>query len=414
MGKLGLTCSLVLEKHGGFEVAGYDPSELPRDIISGVSDAPKEEGIAELLDSTGIMMQGTPGGVVRAVTDDNVIFVAVQTPHAPEYGGEVPAPAVPRDFEYGYLVQAVKDLSRAALEQQKPVVLAVVSTCLPGTVNRLVKPVTNEFVSVVYNPAFIAMGTTIADFLNPEFVLLGADRQKDANKVAKIYDCLHDKPLQIMSIESAELTKIAYNVVISAKIVVANTLMEIADKTGADVDEVSDALALATDRVASGKYLRGGMGDGGHCHPRDLIAMCWLTERLKLSSGLLCDLSQAREDQSAWLADLTERWADQSGLKIHILGKSYKPESSLTGGSPALLLASQLRTRGREVDHWDPYVDGQGRVMKLLTAGVYVIGTMHEMFTAPGLFPAGSVVIDPHGRIRDQPGVVVIRVGRKS
>jgi hypothetical protein len=59
-------------------------------------------------------------------------------------------------------------------------------------------------------------------------------------------------------------------------------------------------------------------------------------------------------------------------------------------------------------------VDGNGQVPRITQQGVYVIGTMHEVFAAPALFPAGSVVIDPHGRIGGQPGVVVIRVGRKS
>lgn len=413
LGKLGLTCALVLEKHGGHKVVGYDPSSRPNDILRGHAEPPREEGIKELLAGSQMQVASTPAEVVR---EAEVIFVAVQTPHGADYGGEVPAPAEPRDFEYGYLVQAVRDLVTASTEQQKYVTIVVVSTCLPGTMNRLIRPLLSFRTKLVYNPAFIAMGTTVNDFLNPEFVLLGADDADDAIPVAEVYRTLHDRPRVVVSVESAELTKIAYNVVISAKIVIGNTLMEIADKTGADCDQVIDALSLATDRVLSPKYLRGGMGDGGHCHPRDLIAMCWLTNKLDLSSDTLCTLARAREQQSGWLADLAEQWADMTLMDIHILGKAYKPESDLTGGSPALLLAHQLRERGRRVDHWDPFVDGDGgsrRKLIITVPGVYVIGTKHASFAAVA-FPQGSVVIDPHGYIPDQLGVSVVRIGRKS
>lgn len=409
LGKLGFVCALVLAKHGGHQVIGYDPSTRPSDILRGETPPPQEEGIEGLLAGSDIALASSPAQVVAAT--DGVVFVAVQTPHSPAYGGEQPMPEEPRDFEYQRLVQAVRDLCRAAAEQAKPVTLAVVSTCLPGTMNRLIRPLLNRWTTLVYTPAFIAMGTTIADYLNPEFVLLGADDSAHVQPVIDIHRTLHDRPAQVMGIESAELTKVAYNVVISTKIVVANALMEICHKTGADCDDVADALAAATDRVVSAKYMRGGMGDGGHCHPRDLIAMSWLAQRLDLSTDVLGYMACAREAQSGWLADLTQQWAEQTGLGITILGKAYKPGSDLTGGSPALLLAHQLRERGLDVAHKDIWVDGE---FDLPTEPrVYVIGTRHDHHRTVAIRP-GSVVIDPHGYMPDQPGVTTIRVGRKT
>jgi UDPglucose 6-dehydrogenase len=410
LGKLGLVCALTLAKHGGHSVVGYDPSTRPGQILRGDVPPPQEEGIEALLSGADLTLASSPTQLVADT--DGVVFVAVQTPHAPAYSGEQPMPAEPRDFEYQHLVQAVRDLCRAAAEQAKPVTIAVVSTCLPGTMNRLVRPLLNEWTTLVYNPAFIAMGTTIADYLNPEFVLLGADDPRAIEPVLAIHAAIHDRPAQIMGIESAELTKVAYNVVISTKIVVANAIMEICHKTGADCDDVADALAKATDRVVSAKYMRGGMGDGGHCHPRDLIAMSWLAQRLGLSTDVLGYMARAREAQSGWLADLVQQWADQTGLGVCILGKAYKPGSDLTGGSPALLLAHQLRERGLNLEHWDPHVDSGGTFAPE-GPGVFVIATRHDAFLHLR-FPPGSVVIDPHGYMPDQPGVTTIRVGRKS
>jgi UDPglucose 6-dehydrogenase len=414
LGKLGFVCALTLAKHGGHDVIGYDPSTRPGEILRGEAPPPQEEGIEALLAGADLTLASSPAQVVAAT--DGVVFVAVQTPHSPAYGGEQPMPEEPRDFEYQHLVQAVRDLCRAAADQAKPITIAVISTCLPGTMNRLIRPLLNEWTTLVYTPAFIAMGTTIADYLNPEFVLLGADDSRHVQPVLDIHATVHDRPAQIMGIESAELTKVAYNVVISTKIIVANALMEICHKTGADCDDVADALAAATDRVVSAKYMRGGMGDGGHCHPRDLIAMSWLAQRLDLSTDVLGYMARAREAQSGWLADLVQQWTEQTGLDVMILGKAYKPGSDLTGGSPALLLAHQLKQRGVTFDHRDPHTDPHPRGVDDLPnrqRRVFVIATRHPVFLNYR-FPPGSVVIDPHGYMPDQSGVTTIRVGRKS
>jgi UDPglucose 6-dehydrogenase len=402
LGKLGLTCAAVLADRG-HQVVGFDVSPWARDVLDGAAPPPAERGFTGL-HTKQLIIAGT---VAEVVATSEVIFVSVQTPHAPQYGGEVPAPTERSDFEYGYLVDACRSVCRAAAEQARSVTLVVVSTVLPGTCNRLIKPLLNEYVTLVYNPFFIAMGTTVEDFTKPEFVLLGADRQADLWPVEDVYRGLHYAPFARMSIESAELTKVAYNTFISMKIVWANTVMEICHKTGADCDAVVDALEMAEDRVISAKYMRGGMGDGGHCHPRDLIAMSWLAERLDLSYDLLGEMAKAREAQSWWLARVVRHWCEVTGLEPAVLGKAYKPESPLTGGSPALLLAYQLG----DPPTWDPHIDGGP--LPHTRPRVFVVATMHPEF-AEYAYPRGSVVIDPWGYVPDQDGVTVVRVGRKT
>lgn len=409
LGKLGLPCAMTLQHLAGHDVIGYDVDRERVERLLAEGGDHGEQGLADLIERGPLKLAHS---ISEAVAHADVVFIAVQTPHAPAYGGETPMPWDRRDFEYGFLIQAVRDACKAAAEQAKQITLVVVSTALPGTCNNHLRGLLNAYVTLVYSPLFIAMGTTIADFCTPEFVLMGADQPEHLAPVAEVYAHLHSRPVFKASIESAELIKVAYNTVISAKVIIGNTIMEICEKTGADCDQVIDALSLATDRVISPKYLRGGMGDGGACHPRDLIAMSWLAQRLELSYDLLGQMAYAREAQSGWLADLTERWADQTGLGICILGEAYKPSSTLTAGSPARLLAHQLRERQREVHFHDPFVD-PGRQRPLDEPRVYVVGTKHAEF-AGYTFPAGSVVLDPHGYMSDQPGVTVIRIGRKS
>lgn len=405
LGRLGLPCALVLAHHG-HQVTGYDVSDHPRKILEGVEPLPQEKDLDVLAALAHIDLAGSISDVVAA---SDVVFVAVQTPHAPAYGGEQPMPEERRDFEYSYLIQAVRDVAKEAERQGKHTTIVVVSTVLPGTFNRHLRPLGNRWTTLIYNPFTIAMGTTIADFRAPEFVLIGADREQDWQPLAEIYRKAHGRPIQAVSIESAELAKVAYNTFLSLKIVFANTVMEVCHKTGADCDAVTEVLAAATQRVCSPAYLRGGMGDGGACHPRDLIAMSWLAQRLNLSTDLMGYLARAREAQTGWLADLTEQWAEQTGLPVVLLGKAYKPESDLTAGSPALLLTGMLRGRGLDVADHDPYVDGEAAVTG---AAVYVIGTQHRAWSSLEFAPS-SVVIDPFGYIPDRAGVTVIRVGRK-
>lgn len=409
LGKLGLTCALALEKHGGHQVTGYDPSPRAAKILTGDATPPEEAGIEELLNGSKLRIVDSPAEAVAAT--DGIVMLSVQTPHDPRYGGEQPISEQPVDFEYGYLIQAVRDIATAAETQGKPITLVVISTVLPGTTRTHLAPLCGPNVRLVYGPYFIAMSTTVHDFLHPEFVLLGSDEPEAIADVAGLYRTVHDRPIHAVSIESAELTKVAYNCFISMKIVFANMVMEICQKTGADCDQVADGLALATDRITSAAYMRGGMGDSGACHPRDNQAMSWLAQRLNLSVDLMGYVSQAREQQSAWLADLTEHWHRMSGLPVCLLGKAYKPNVSLVNGSAGLLLAHQLRERGLDLTHWDPHVDGPAQIAP--NPSVYVIATRHDHFLKCQFAP-GSVVIDPHGYMPDQPGVTTIRVGRKS
>jgi UDPglucose 6-dehydrogenase len=252
------------------------------------------------------------------------------------------------------------------------------------------------------------MGTTIQDFLNPEFVLFGYDDIDAAQVAMEFYQTIHSKPFYETSIENAELIKVIYNTFISMKICLANTVMEICHKTpGTDVDEVTRALTLGTDRLLSPKYLKGGMGDGGGCHPRDNIALSFLARKLNLSFDWFENLMLCREKQTEFLADLIQ----EHGSRVCILGKAFKEDTNLTVGSPATLLYNILRERDFNIAHYDPHVDdGDGFYEIAENYRVFFVATKHADF-AGYKFPAGSVVIDPWRYIPDQKGVKIIRVG---
>src|SRR5690606_1375740 len=113
-----------------------------------------------------------------------LIFVPIQTPHKPRYEGITPLPNERVDFDYSYLKAGIKALSDEIARQGKDKIVIIISTVLPGTIEREIKPLLNEHVKLAYNPFFIAMSQTISDFLYPEFVLLGVD-DKEAVETVK-------------------------------------------------------------------------------------------------------------------------------------------------------------------------------------------------------------------------------------
>jgi UDPglucose 6-dehydrogenase len=404
LGKLGLPVALAIGSRG-HTVIGWDESAAARETAAARRLPPGELAPDGVVERSALEVAPVDEVVRRA----EIVFVAVQTPHEPALEGATRLPEHRSDFDYSYLTAAVRSLAASASSQGAQPLLAVISTVLPGTVERDLAPLLPDGVALAYNPFFTAMGTTIADFLKPEFVLIGMDGDAADTPLASFYRSIHDRPLFTTDVRTAELIKVAYNTFIGQKIVFANTMMEIAHKVGGNADDLARALALASERIVSPRYLRGGMGDGGPCHPRDNIALSWLSERLDLSHDIFSDIMVAREHQTEWLADLIAERAD--GLPVVLLGKAFKPESHLTAGSPATLLASILAERGIEFDHHDPHVDGAGPPIGDLRPSLFFVATGHREYCEAS-FPPGSVVLDPWGCIADQDGVEVVRIGR--
>lgn len=411
LGKLGYPCSIAM-CFRGHHVLGYDvdPEKMTHaekpyqetgpdgyeDFNSWLSSNPEDRERMSFVDLEGLLDQV------------DIVFVSVQTPHNSRFDGTHRLDGKPQDFDYSYLLDVFTKIRKFI---KKPTPIGVISTVLPGTVRKEILPLCNDKMGVFYNPSFIAMGTTMRDFLNPEFVLTGFEEEKYKGIVEKFWSSITDAPLVMTTLENAELTKNAYNTYIGMKIVFANTLMEICHKIPkCDVDVITNALALGTRRIVSSSYFSGGMGDGGGCHPRDNIALSWLAKNLELKYDWFESVMLAREDQTEWLVDLMCEY----DLPKMILGFTYKPQSNIIDGSPAILAETILLERGIQPTMYDPHVERKG--MNPLDDGVprvVLVGTKHKEFVNY-YFPPGCVVIDPWRYIPDQKDVQVIRIGQEN
>jgi len=405
LGKLGLPCALAVDDKG-HKVFGYDIDPNVEHILETKKLPYKEEGAQELLDNHDI----TFTSLENVINNSEIIFVPIQTPHNEKYEGITRIPEDRVDFDYTWLKSGLKAISEEVDKIGEDRTVVIISTVLPGTVRREIKPLLSDHIKLCYNPFFIAMGTTIRDFLHPEFVLFGVDDQSAYKKASSFYSTLHSRPVYKCTIEEAEMIKVTYNTYITMKICMANAVMEIAHKLeNIDCDKVMEGLFLANERLISPRYLYGGMGDGGGCHPRDNIALSWLAQKLDLSYDWYENLMMCREKQTDWLADLMEDW----NLPKVILGKAFKPETNLTVGSPAVLLKNILEERGHVVEMYDPHLD---KVKPEFEKSVFLIGCKHNDFIEYE-FPEGSVVLDPHRYInKDSAGknVTVIHIGKQN
>ena len=400
LGKLGLPVALAIEDKG-HTVFGYDIDPNIKKILEKKKIPYKEKGANALLKKSKIKF----ASILSVAKKSDLIFVAIQTPHEDKYEGITRIPKTRKDFNYKYLIKGLKDLSKCIDLQKIKKDVIIISTVLPGTIKKYIKPIISKYINLTYNPFFIAMGTTIDNFLQSEMILMGTDKKESRNKLTKFYKSINNSPIFKTNIENAELIKVVYNVMETCRYL-PNT----------DIDEISRALFLCKDRIISNKYLIGGMGDGGGCHPRDNIALSWLANKLNLSYNWYDNIMKQREFHTIWLAKEIIKNKKKRSDRIFILGKCFKPETNLIVGSPAILLKNILEEFGEKVVIWDPYVDGnetQFRTKYNLNKkpSLYFIGTKHNYFKNYK-FTKNSIIIDPFRYLNLKKSVKYIPLGK--
>ncbi len=390
LGKLGLpvACAMV---QAGHEVYGYDiDSDKCGQYRAGQVDL-YEPVIEYFLRAALVSGLHIVDSLAEAVEPAEIIFIAVPTPSDLE-----------GKFKLNLVESALSEVAEAMVGASGFKVIAVISTVLPGTmrnflpmVDRILGHPEEGGYGFCYNAQFIAMGSVIEDFVNPEFMLIGECDQVSGDVLERFYRQINpEMKLFRTTLENAEIIKMAYNTFIGLKIVFANTILEMCDKIpNTNCDVVTEAFSMATDRLISDRYLTGGMGDGGPCHPRDQRALDWLAQELKLSANPFEFVSDAREAQMEYLADIVLTAQKGSELPIVIMGLTFKPNTNLLDDSPSLLLTRCLVKK----DGWMP-IHTYDPVVKPnhLPSGpnVYVLATRWPEFKTFDFVP-GSIIVDP-------------------
>ena len=208
--------------------------------------------------------------------------------------------------------------------------------------------------SVVSNPEFLREGCAVSDFQHPDRIVLGADDSFALERVARLYERLRPTPpIVATTLRSAELIKYASNAFLATKISFINEMATICDKLGADVDDV--ALGMGLDKRIGPSFLSAGIGYGGSCFPKDVMAL----ERMASDSGAQPRILRAVMDtnqhaRQAILAELHARLGSFRGQRVGILGLAFKPDTDDVRESPAIEIARALLVEGAQVSAYDP------------------------------------------------------------
>ena len=379
-GKLGMPCAEVIASKG-HNVTGYDVVKRSSHQVT--------------------MFPNIAG----AVKGRDIVFIAVPTPHDPDYDGRAPtAHLEPKDFDYSIVKEVLAEANKHMTKDQ---LLVLISTVLPGTVRK-------EFVDLVpntrfvYNPYLIAMGSVAWDMVNPEMVMIGTEDGSatgDAKQLVDFYKTImeNDPRYEIGTWDECECIKVFYNTFISAKIGLVNMIQDVAQQQGnINVDVVTNALAQSTMRIMGPQYMKAGMGDGGGCHPRDNIALRYMADELNLGYDLFDSIMEAREIQAKNIALELVDHANENAMQIVIHGKAYKPDVEYCDGSYSLLIGHYCEQLGFKPVYVDPLTGDNfsptGPAVFLLAHSASTTYKYTGKNSADKLYcdiPNGSVVVDP-------------------
>ncbi len=319
-----------------------------------------EPGLDEVVARAGGRLRFTLD-IADVFASARIVFVCVGTP--PTYSGDADLSAVWR---------VVDELP----EVEGRVVLVMKSTVPVGTgemVRTTLEARGLKHVGYVSNPEFLAEGTAIHDFSNPDRVVIGAFADEDGDRIAALYDHL-EAPVVRGDVASAEMVKLASNAMLATRVSFINEIANVCEVTGADVELVARGMGL--DRRIGSHFLRAGIGYSGNCLPKDVAALKQLAGNSGYHFQLLAAVIEVNELQKRRvIGKLEQHLGKLRGRTIAVLGLAFKPNTNDMRHASSLVLVSRLIAEGARVRGWDPVALDEAR--KLMD-GVELCDTVLE------------------------------------
>jgi UDPglucose 6-dehydrogenase len=348
LGKLGAPLAACLA-HKGHEVIGVDVDPAKVEALKDHKAPVFETGLQEMITSAAARIKATSDGAA-AVSQTDITCIVTATPSEPEGG-----------FSLKFVLPVCEIIGRAIAKKKSYHLVVLNSTVMPGATDGPIREALEKAsgmkagadFGLCYSPEFIALGSVIRDFLNPDFVLIGESDKRAGDLLQSVYDNVCNKPPAArMNFVNAELTKLSVNTFVTTKISYANMLAAICSRLpGADVDVVTEALGKDT-RIGK-KYLKGALGYGGPCFPRDNKAFAALGRKLEVPALLAEATDHTNDDVVRRLAGLIEHLSREKDV-VGILGLSYKANTDVVEAAQGLLLAQTLVQDEYQVVVYDP------------------------------------------------------------
>jgi UDPglucose 6-dehydrogenase len=253
-----------------------------------------------------------------------------------------------------YVQQPVEQLSQLLKRKEKPHLVVVRSTVVPGTTDEVVAPYFRDLrdVGICVNPEFLKMGTALEDFLSPSRVVIGEHDRRWGDILAGLYKDFN-APIIRTDFTTAEMIKYASNACLAAKITFINEIGNICKKLGIDAYNVSAGMEL-DGRIGAG-HLRAGIGYGGSCFPKDIAALVAKAREVGYEPKVLHEIVELNNSQPKHMIELLKKHVPSlKGKVIGVLGLTFKPDTDDIRESQAIHIVEMLQKEGAKVRAYDP------------------------------------------------------------
>ena len=277
-------------------------------------------------------------GAEHAASDAEFVYLCVPTPQGSDGSA---------DLTY------IEDAARSIAPVLAPNAIVVNKSTVPVGSTRVVeRAIDRPDIRVVSNPEFLREGSAVDDFLRPDRVVIGADDQASAIRVAGLFSGVN-APIMVTDPASAETIKYASNAFLATKISFVNAVAAVCEAVGADVADV--VLGMGYDHRIGEEFLRPGPGWGGSCFPKDTRALVKIAEDAGYDFGLLRGVVQVNEEQFDRVVNKIATVTNGlPGSQIGVWGLTFKAGTDDLRESPALEIVDRLLERGATVRAYDP------------------------------------------------------------
>jgi UDPglucose 6-dehydrogenase len=317
-----------------------------------------EPGLSEIVKQTRGINLFFSTEVDKAIAESEMIFISVNTPTKMYGAGK----GMASDLKY------IELCARQIAKSAKTDKIVVEKSTLPVKTAETVKSIlvnTGNGVKfqILSNPEFLAEGTAVTDLLNPDRVLIGGDTTiegKEAiNALVEIYaQWVAAERILTTNIWSSELSKLTANAFLAQRVSSINAMSELCEKTGADVNEVAQAIGMDS-RIGS-KFLKASVGFGGSCFQKDILNLVYIAKSYGLEAvaeywETVVKMNDHQKNRFA-LQMVKAMYNTISGKKIAFLGWAFKKDTNDSRESPAIYVADQLLNERAKIFVYDPKI----------------------------------------------------------
>jgi GDP-mannose 6-dehydrogenase len=349
MGYVGCVSAACLADQG-HDVIGVDINQPKIDLINSGKTPIIEEGMEDLVARVVERKKLIATfDAKKAITDSDITMITVGTPSKAN-----------GDLDLIYVERVAAKIGQLLANKKGFHIIVLRSTVLPGTTENLLIPIIEEnshkkvYVDfdVYFNPEFLREGSSIKDFYNPPFTVLGAHDTKASSKLDELFAFI-EAPYYKTSLKSAEMLKYVNNTFHGLKVAFANEVGMICKRLNIDSHEVMDLFCLDTKQNLSSYYLKPGFAFGGSCLPKDIRALTYKAKMVDYDSKILNAIVPSNENQ---IEEALKMIYATKKKKIGMLGLAFKAGTDDMRESPLVTMAETLIGKGYQLSIYDKNV----------------------------------------------------------